>query len=561
MWRSEYIFKYWSNSESLETAETSLVYGIHYAKWEQIVIGYTKEGNIETPYSSFDKFFDFVRNTPNKQGTLYINDIELVEPIIIPEGFDITLVANNANGVEILTEVAECDAFSIPTNSSLTLLGNITLIGPGQLVSNGYDQFVRAFRVEGTLNLGDLDNQGEYPTIQGFSGDGIIPNDDLFYGGAAIYAYGGTINIYNAHLMNNYVMETSNRANVGGAIYMIESTLNFYNGEIRENYARYAGGAIFARSSTLNMHGGYIVGNASEEAEGVVYLSDSFFNVYDGFINDNLCTGNGNAIQVYLNNSVAMIVGGDIELNDTDVYDSYVFHTYGGEFENNQLNPKEFPVATRRGYTFEYWRESASSGTAATKFGCGIYYAKWKKLDNFFDSISSYRGSGGYTAPSKEGQIFAGWYEDAEFTTPIPKNATSGSAFEKFVDAKVMDVKAQITAGTTEYSTSTNMRIVSTVDSLMYSDAGFMITINKTTKQISCKKVFTKLVAKDGGTVFDYAPTYFSESSKYFTTYTINNIPKANFGTAIKITPYWVTMDGTMVKGNEVIKTVYDCLG
>ncbi len=167
----------------------------------------------------------------------------------------------------------------------------------------------------------------------------------------------------------------------------------------------------------------------------------------------------------------------------------------------------------------------------------------------------------GYFAPplTSAGEVFGGWYEDTKYTQPVGKDVVEVKGFLRWVKVGVMDVRAQVTKGTTANSESTDMRIVSTVDTLAYRDAGFFITVSKTTR-ISCRTVYTGLKGSDGNSIIEYSPTDFNKYSVYFTTYTINNIPKEKFGTDIKITPYWVTLDGTMVKGPEVSKTVNDCL-
>ena len=60
---------------------------------------------------------------------------------------------------------------------------------------------------------------------------------------------------------------------------------------------------------------------------------------------------------------------------------------------------------------------------------------------------------------------------------------------------------------------------------------------------ISCPNV------KEGGVAFGYQPTVFDECSQYFITVTMKNIPNHAFATGIRITPFWVTLDGTEVEG------------
>ena len=53
------------------------------------------------------------------------------------------------------------------------------------------------------------------------------------------------------------------------------------------------------------------------------------------------------------------------------------------------------------------------------------------------------------------------------------------AAYAKFVDANLMNVKAQITAGTTADSSSTSIRFVTSVNDLMYQKVGFKINIHE----------------------------------------------------------------------------------
>ena len=146
--------------------------------------------------------------------------------------------------------------------------------------------------------------------------------------------------------------------------------------------------------------------------------------------------------------------------------------------------------------------------------------------------------------------LFAGWYEDESCTLSISdKSTATGNKYAKFVHPDVLKVKAQLLAGTTAESVSTQMRFVSTVDSLDYREVGFEITKNDTTKYVAIKTVYTKIQAKNGGVQVNYTPDDFCSASKYFSTVTLKNIPRSAFPTKINVKPYWITMDGTKVYG------------
>ena len=161
--------------------------------------------------------------------------------------------------------------------------------------------------------------------------------------------------------------------------------------------------------------------------------------------------------------------------------------------------------------------------------------------------VSDYKSGDTYTAPTQDGYVFAGWYTDSTCKTVY--TATSGKAYAKFVAKEVLSVKAQITAGTTAESTSTDMRFITTVDCADYQEIGFKITIGEKTVTVTSKTVYKQIVAKDGGIAVSIAPTAFHETSKYFMTYTLTGIPQSIFDTDIVVVPYWVTKDGTEVDG------------
>ena len=177
--------------------------------------------------------------------------------------------------------------------------------------------------------------------------------------------------------------------------------------------------------------------------------------------------------------------------------------------------------------------------------------------------ISAYRTEGAYTAPEKDGYVFAGWFTDEACTTPVAVDTVSGSAYAKWVTENVLSVKAQVLADTTAASESTDLRFLTTVDSLDYQNIGFSITINTKTNTPASTSVYKTITARNGGAVVAKDPTVFSEVSEYFHTYTITKIPSSAFGTEITVTPYWTTLDGTVANGvartltvNEIISTI-----
>ena len=193
--------------------------------------------------------------------------------------------------------------------------------------------------------------------------------------------------------------------------------------------------------------------------------------------------------------------------------------------------------------------------------GLQVYYNEILIYDNYmlhvchangynYLDVSTYRFGDVYTYPEETGCVFAGWYQDAEFTTPLSDEETSGWAYAKFVDETVLSVKGQLTVATDLRSESTDLRIITSVDSLEYRNVGFRIQVGEgKISDRTSKIVYSTIVGyKDGeGTL--YKPTVFSSVSKYFSSYRITDIPDEYFRTDLHITPIWTTVDGTVVTG------------
>ena len=179
-----------------------------------------------------------------------------------------------------------------------------------------------------------------------------------------------------------------------------------------------------------------------------------------------------------------------------------------------------------------------------------------------YTDLASYRTNNDIKAPTytdgKIEWIFAGWYQDKACTKAYTNiSASTASAYAKFVPADVLSVRLQLTAGTTESSPTTNMRLVSSVDSLNYRYVGFEIYYKGATKPVTVKatKVYERIVASaESGVDYNYSPKVLDVESQYFATATLLNIANKNFGyedstTNFYIRPYWKTLDGTVVYG------------
>ena len=163
--------------------------------------------------------------------------------------------------------------------------------------------------------------------------------------------------------------------------------------------------------------------------------------------------------------------------------------------------------------------------------------------------------------------LFAGWFTDKYCTTQVTEVSDDITTYHaKFVDPGVLNVKLQITEGATPESDSVNMRLVTTVDSLDYTQVGFEVYYgteaiqSKTfTEDVEITTVYERIVASSqSGVDYNYSPKVVDTDSQYFATATLVNIAKANFENPFYIKPYWVTYNGVRVYGTSRYVTVMD---
>lgn len=163
-----------------------------------------------------------------------------------------------------------------------------------------------------------------------------------------------------------------------------------------------------------------------------------------------------------------------------------------------------------------------------------------------------------------DGWLFAGWFTDEYCTTPVTAVSEDITTYHaKFVEPDVLSVKLQITKGTEASSPTTNMRLVSSVDSLDYAQAGFEVYYDNTvgteepTKNVPIQTVYERIVASsESGVEYNYSPKVVDTDSEYFVTATLIDIAQGNFGKPFHIKPYWVTLSGAKVYGTSRYVTI-----
>ncbi|MCR5430805.1 MAG: family 16 glycosylhydrolase [Eubacterium sp.] len=161
--------------------------------------------------------------------------------------------------------------------------------------------------------------------------------------------------------------------------------------------------------------------------------------------------------------------------------------------------------------------------------------------DDYFD-VGEYKINNTY--PTKEGYIFAGWFEDEAYTTPYME--TTGYAYAKFIDEDALTFKFQ------KANDGSAIRFVSSIDDYLdYQTVGFKFTgtygnavITEKTK--TTNSLYTKITAA-GESIL---PSVFSNDSAYFFTYTVRGLD-ADTDSTWTVKPFIKTADGTEVTGKE----------
>jgi hypothetical protein len=167
---------------------------------------------------------------------------------------------------------------------------------------------------------------------------------------------------------------------------------------------------------------------------------------------------------------------------------------------------------------------------------------------------------GAIPEPHEDDVIFAGWYADADYKTPLKtKPAGDALCYAKWVDADILSIKMQASEN------KTKLRLVSSVDTLDYLNVGFEIyfTPEGQTERKTTFEAFTvlkRINAVNTGVTYAYSPKIISADSEYFVTATMTEIASKNLERDFYIRPYWTTCDGTKVYGVSRMFAINDCL-
>ena len=210
--------------------------------------------------------------------------------------------------------------------------------------------------------------------------------------------------------------------------------------------------------------------------------------------------------------------------------------------------------------------------------GGGLKSLKVEELEDIVlsytaEQFASYRSGDTYTVPGYKDYLFAGWFTDQacgkESAIAADAKTVETTVYAKFVPRYVLDVQAQISAHLTDTNPTDDgtgaIRFVTSIDTVKYSQVGFKISYDKgdgvQEKTSASNKVYKKLFVTIGGgenkeTIEKDPKAVFCKTSEFFKACTVRNISADLYDMEFTVTPFWKTMDGTIVNGDAVVKTV-----
>lgn len=275
----------------------------------------------------------------------------------------------------------------------------------------------------------------------------------------------------------------------------------------------------------------------------------------------------------YVNGSIILTIGGNANItldaldSSESLYDDRSIYACS-RFETNDENTTLIFAGETARATYDNDSKLGAQDDSAKYMMSGIAVCDNKRAesDDFYSNIAWWRrdksSDGAYTTyPEKDGYLFAGWYSDTEYTTAY--KGTKGSAYAKYVDAKVLSAKKQLKMDTTHQSSATDVRFLTSIDTNKYQKAGFDVIVEYSgnTKIFNLMEttVYNSVIA-DGQTISDAKSVFDNPDSNYFVTHKITGIPNAAFDGTFSVTPYWYTLDGTKVSGSKDTFVIRDLI-
>lgn len=559
------------------------------------------DGTQSAPFATLDKAIDTVADG----GTIHISGVCYVRSWT-PHGKSVNIVGNNPENDHL--HFGEFD----PAKQTITIGDNVSFSkvrlrfpSNSNVFANGYKVTIaedaeapnyiylyggsNAGTINGDTNLTVL--AGSYNGIYGGGkGDTITGNTNLVVGGKAnsdidvknhdqarmIYGGGrdgstvqGSANLtFTGNAKAAYIFGGASGANTsikGGSFLKIAggSAVGFFGG-----------GKGSTHNSDVNvlMTGGTFEqvfgGSHSESVTGnvdVQILGGTITRrVYGGCYNE---YGWGWSTEKYVNGRITLTIGGNADITLDAAYDDRSIYACSRLNTNDENTTLIFAGETAQATYNNDSKLGAQDSLAKTMMsGIAVCDEKRAESDSFYSNIAWWRrdksSDGAYTTyPEKDGYLFAGWYSDTEYTTAY--KGTKGSAYAKYVDAKVLSAKKQLKMGITHQSSATDVRFLTSIDTNKYQKAGFDVIVEYSgnTKIFNLMETTVyKSVIADGQTISDAKSVFDNTDSNYFVTHSITGIPNAVFDGTFTVTPYWYTLDGTKVSGSKDTFVIRDLI-
>lgn len=169
---------------------------------------------------------------------------------------------------------------------NVILTGTVSISGTVNLCLNG-----KTLNGNGISTILDVDS-GDTLNIVDCVGTGTITGASSGgSGSAAIYAYGGNVNLFGGSIASNTATSYGNIHLDGGAVFIMNGGA-VRNNSLTSTTTDYAGGGFYVRSATLIMNGGSISSNTTACGHGGGIYCTSYATVY---INGGTITGNAAA--------------------------------------------------------------------------------------------------------------------------------------------------------------------------------------------------------------------------------------------------------------------------
>lgn len=314
---------------------------------------------------------------------------------------------NGKDAIQYNNNVAYVRLSDNVTMNGLTIDPGKTLylcLNGKQLASNGTSK----------INVGKAtkNNSGRTPArlvICDCKGGGTIKGATSGWGGACIYLYNSTLDIFGGNITGGKITKKNGG---GGAIALDDSkcVLNMYGGEISGNNGYVYGGAIFLNSAdkkggTVNLYGGLIANNSAQNG-GVIYSScGGTVNLVGGTISGNKAT-NGDGGVINMSGGTITISGTKLTGNTASQYGGAVYlyngvtaTMTGGEISNNKANSEGGAVHVFGTSTFNLSGGTISGNSSVD--GGAIYLNREPSVLNMSGGVIS-----GNTATGNGGAVY-----------------------------------------------------------------------------------------------------------------------------------------------------------